>query len=330
MEFIQSRELGKLFLEGEVIFRQGDPTGNFYIVQKGRVCLTRESSTGEIMRAFLGDGEIFGIASAFTVNRERFATATALVDSVVLTIDEKVFISRLHQDPSIAFRLIRHLSQRLFDLGRDLASIDNNGKKPRKINKKTKISQWPPPIPERKLLNVHDFSAGYHFLIVEDEMDYFMIIKGWLANSVESNTDLIRLPIYKLTHATTFQEAERLLAQDKYDLILLDLNLPDSHGYNKTLVRMQDKAFDTPIIVFTGMDDDTQAIQAVEDGAQDYLVKGQVNRKILVRAIQHALSRHKMHKAALEELESYEDERGHHSSGLLRDWLNRCLTREHG
>ncbi|MBF0126681.1 MAG: cyclic nucleotide-binding domain-containing protein [Magnetococcales bacterium] len=327
MTLEKSRELGKLYKAGEAIFRQGEFSNKFFIVQQGRVLMARTSSAGKIMRVEIGSGEIFGIASVFTVNRERFATATALEDSYILSIDEKVFIARLHQDPSIAFRIIRHLSQRLFDVGQAPGSVAT-GKK----NAKSRKSERNEPVAGvqvgRKLLNVHDFSVGYHFLIVEDEQDFYSVIQGWLANSVENRHDPTRVPPYKLTHATTFQEAEVLLSQDKYDLILLDLNLSDSHGYEQTFVRMQEKAFDTPIIVFTGMDDDQKAIQAVEDGAQDYLVKGQVNRKLLVRSIQHALSRHKMHKAALDELETPQEENGKKYTVLLRDWLNRCISHD--
>ncbi|MBF0189699.1 MAG: cyclic nucleotide-binding domain-containing protein [Magnetococcales bacterium] len=329
----QSRELGRHYQPGEIIFRQGDTSDKFYMVRKGRVLLTRETSAGKSMRVEIGDGEIFGIASAFTVNHERFATATVLEESYILGIDEKMFISRMHQDPSIAFRLIRHLSQRLFDLEHGSAPQSAlKGKKMArlgKIDKSVKSEILPVSNPCRKLPNVHDFSVCYHFLIVEDEREYFSVIQGWLANSVENRDDPLRIPTYKLTHATTFAEAEALLRQDKFDLILLDLNLSDSQGYEETFVRMQSQAFDTPIIVFTGMDDDRQAIQAVEDGAQDYLVKGQVNRRALVRAIQHALSRHKTQKAALDELGTPQEENGHKYAVMLRDWLNRCIVPHH-
>ncbi|MEO5344950.1 MAG: cyclic nucleotide-binding domain-containing protein [Magnetococcus sp. YQC-9] len=320
------RELGRLYKRGEIIFRQGELSDKFFMVRKGRVELTRDSSAGKSMRVEIGDGEIFGIASAFTANHERFATARAMEDSYILGIDEKMFVARMHQDPSIAFRLIRHLSQRLFDLEHGSTKSGDKGKKSAtsgKIEKKSKGDQLSPC---RKLPNVHDFSVCYHFLIVEDEVEFFEVIQAWLANSVEKREDPNAPPIYKLTHAASFQEAEQRLGQDKYDLLLLDLNLSDSQGYEQTFVRMQAMAFDTPIIVFTGMDDDDQAIKAVEDGAQDYLIKGQVNRRTLVRAIQHALSRHKMYKEAMEEIETHKEENGNKYAVLLRDWLHRCIV----
>ncbi|MBF0417042.1 MAG: cyclic nucleotide-binding domain-containing protein [Magnetococcales bacterium] len=330
-----NRELGRLYKQGDIIFRQGEFSDKFFMIRKGRVELTRESSAGKSMRVEIGDGEIFGIASAFTTNHERFATAKALEDSYILGIDEKMFVARMHQDPSIAFRLVRHLSQRLFDLEHGSTRIEEKGKKSagssksekgEKSDKKAKVEVASPC---RKLPNVHDFSVCYHFLIVEDEIEFFSVIESWLANSVEYRNDPNTPTIYKLTHATSFMDAEQRLGQDKYDLILLDLNLGDSQGYEQTFVRMQAMAFDTPIIVFTGMDDDHQAIQAVDDGAQDYLIKGQVNRRTLVRAIQHALSRHKMQRMALEEFENHKEENGNKYAVMLRDWLHRCIVPNH-
>lgn len=136
--------------------------------------------------------------------------------------------------------------------------------------------------------------VGLSFLIVEDEAEFFAIINGWLANAVGNKESLLQVPSLTLTHATTFREAEQFLARQRYDLILLDLNLADSHGYEETFVRMQHNHPDTPIIVFTGLDDDQKAVQAVEEGAQDYLIKGEMNKKRLLRSIRQSLSRFKV------------------------------------
>ncbi len=140
-------------------------------------------------------------------------------------------------------------------------------------------------------------NPGLNFLIVEDEPEFFAIVNGWLANSVGAKGSPLQVPSLNLTHATTFREAETFLSQQKFDLILLDLNLADSHGYDETFVRMSQKKLDTPIIVFTGLDDDQKAIQAVAEGAQDYLVKGNVNKKTLMRSINQSLSRYKIMKS---------------------------------
>ncbi|MBF0126303.1 MAG: cytidylate kinase family protein [Magnetococcales bacterium] len=137
-------------------------------------------------------------------------------------------------------------------------------------------------------------NTGLDFLIVEDEPEFFAIVNGWLANSMSGKESAPLLPLLNLTHATTFKEAEAFLERHKFDLILLDLNLSDSRGYDETFVRINQKHLDTPIIVFTGLDDDQKAAQAVDEGAQDYLVKGQVSKKTLLRSIKHALSRYQI------------------------------------
>ena len=97
----------------------------------------------------------------------------------------------------------------------------------------------------------------------------------------------------------TLQCADRLstgleyLAEAKTDAVLLDLGLPDSQGL-ATLVRVLEQAPGVPVIVFTAADDEALAAEALERGAQDYLVKGQVDTELLVRALRHATERGRM------------------------------------
>jgi PleD family two-component response regulator len=79
------------------------------------------------------------------------------------------------------------------------------------------------------------------------------------------------------------------------DVILLDLSLPDSMGM-ETLVNMREKVQDIPIIVLTGLNDEEIALEAVQNGAQDYLVKGETSREVLVRSIRYAIERFKLVK----------------------------------
>ncbi|MBF0161983.1 MAG: GGDEF domain-containing protein [Magnetococcales bacterium] len=109
-----NRELGKLFQKGKTIFQQGDPATCMYVVQKGEVELVVESDYGFKSLAIFHDGDVFGEVSLF-VEKARFATARALQDTWVLTLDEKAFLSRLHQDPSLAFRMIRQMAHRIYD-----------------------------------------------------------------------------------------------------------------------------------------------------------------------------------------------------------------------
>src|SRR5207253_5078393 len=72
--------------------------------------------------------------------------------------------------------------------------------------------------------------------------------------------------------------------------ILLDLSLPDSHGL-ETLSKMYSEAIGLPILVLTGLDDETLGLEAVQRGAQDYMVKGRIDGRLLVRAIRYAIER---------------------------------------
>src|SRR5260370_2269312 len=77
------------------------------------------------------------------------------------------------------------------------------------------------------------------------------------------------------------------LSNQAFDVVLLDLSLPDAHGLD-TLVRAHAHAPSVPIVVLTGLDDQALAVKAVRAGAQDYLVKGRVAGDLLVRSLRYA------------------------------------------
>lgn len=80
------------------------------------------------------------------------------------------------------------------------------------------------------------------------------------------------------------------LAKGGIDVVLLDLLLPDSWGL-ESFLKVHEQAPDVPIIVLTTVDDETLAIQAMQKGAQDYLVKGQVETSQLIRTIRYSIAR---------------------------------------
>lgn len=123
-------------------------------------------------------------------------------------------------------------------------------------------------------------------LVVEDSPTDALLLR-------EALTDECSMQ-FQTAHAETLSDALRCLQEKNFDLILLDLGLPDSQGLD-TFARMHDQAPQIPIIVLTGLDDDSLAIQAVKEGAQDFLTKGRVDRYWLVRNIRHALERHQMY-----------------------------------
>jgi DNA-binding response OmpR family regulator len=95
---------------------------------------------------------------------------------------------------------------------------------------------------------------------------------------------------FLITHCLRLTQAFEALDREKADIVLSDLWLPDSHGI-ETFYRLRDKAGDTPIVVLTGNDDEKTAVQAVQQGAQDYLVKGFIDGYQLVRSLRYAVAR---------------------------------------
>lgn len=81
------------------------------------------------------------------------------------------------------------------------------------------------------------------------------------------------------------------LGDTVYDVVLLDLGLPDSPQRSASLTRIQAAAPVLPVVVLTGLDDETFAVTSVRRGAQDYLVKGKISTEILVRTIRFAIAR---------------------------------------
>ncbi len=100
-------------------------------------------------------------------------------------------------------------------------------------------------------------------------------------------------------------EALKILSDNEFDVILLDLNLPDSRGLD-ALLRISEKQFDVPVIVLTGMDDESLGPTAIQMGAQDYLTKGELSPDLLVRSIWYAIERHHLRKQQERELGTIE------------------------
>src|ERR1700692_1254193 len=98
---------------------------------------------------------------------------------------------------------------------------------------------------------------------------------------------------FELTHLLRMSEAVIHLAKGGVDIVLLDMGLPDGHGLD-TVRRARAVAPDVPLIVLTGLDDEALAAEAMKEGAQDYLIKGQIENRALPRALRHAIERHRM------------------------------------
>jgi len=121
-------------------------------------------------------------------------------------------------------------------------------------------------------------------LIIEDDKEDAYLIREMLAD--------VRREV-QVFQAERLAAALEQLAHESVSLVLLDLGLPDSQGID-TLRTMVARMPSLPVIVLTGLRDRDFGIMAIQEGAQDYLVKGQINADLLARAIAYALERKKL------------------------------------
>jgi len=101
---------------------------------------------------------------------------------------------------------------------------------------------------------------------------------------------------FQITHVKRLMEALHQLATERFDAVLLDLSLPDSQGLD-TFTTLHAQTLAMPVVILTGLDDKVLAVEAVKEGAQDYLVKDQVDGHLLVRAIHYAIERKRAEEA---------------------------------
>ncbi|HHP7244703.1 MAG TPA: response regulator [Elainellaceae cyanobacterium] len=131
-------------------------------------------------------------------------------------------------------------------------------------------------------------------LLVEDNLGDARLLREILVEVESIQFDLV--------HVDRLEQSIFQLRHDTFDVILLDLSLPDSQGL-ETLSHIKDEEATIPIVVLTGLDDEILAIKAVQSGAQDYLIKGRVTGDMLARAIRYAIER----KRVQEELRQQRD-----------------------
>jgi len=131
-------------------------------------------------------------------------------------------------------------------------------------------------------------------LLIEDDPDDILLVKEALAD--------VSLGKIKLEYTGRLSRGLIELSSHPYDVVLLDLNLPDSRGLEtlKTVIKSYPKV---PVVVVSGLADDVTTIEAVRRGAQDYLVKGDISGPTLVRVLRYAIER-KQAEAILRESEA--------------------------
>jgi DNA-binding response OmpR family regulator len=125
-------------------------------------------------------------------------------------------------------------------------------------------------------------TSQVNIVLVEDHPGDARLVKEMLVDAHKLR--------HELTHLTTLQQARDYLTIHVPDVVLLDLTLPDSHGLKSASELME--AFPTiPFIILTGLDDEVIGLESVRRGAQDYLVKGQIDGKLIIRVILYSIER---------------------------------------
>ncbi|MGI9100999.1 MAG: Crp/Fnr family transcriptional regulator [Terriglobales bacterium] len=107
--------LGKQYRDGEMVCHQGELGSCMYIVQFGAVELIRRDNENEFCLGVVGTGDSFGEAALLELELRPF-TARAVGETVVLSVDGRAFLSRIHEDASFALNIIRKMSRRIRDL----------------------------------------------------------------------------------------------------------------------------------------------------------------------------------------------------------------------
>ena len=115
--------LGKQYRAGEVIFRQGDTGNCMFVIQDGEVEAIAESDGREFRLRTMGPNEFFGEMALFE-KETRTATIRATKPTRILSIDKKNFLGGIHEDPSLAFRIVQTMSHRIRDLTDRLARYE--------------------------------------------------------------------------------------------------------------------------------------------------------------------------------------------------------------
>ncbi len=124
-------------------------------------------------------------------------------------------------------------------------------------------------------------------LLIEDNPEEDLLIRSALAEKhVTSLT-------FDVESATTLNQGKDILGKGTFDVVLMDLQLPDSVGI-ESLEAVRHVAPEVPVVVLTGLADEELGVRAVQEGAQDYLIRGEVDANLLSRSTRYAIERHRM------------------------------------
>ncbi len=120
---METGRLGKTYQPGEILIRQGEVGESMLVIQEGQVALVREHDGDEVFLEVRSAGEILGETAIFE-KEVQLATVRAASQVRVLTVDKKNFLGRIHDDPSLAYRLFQLMSRRIRELSAQTALLN--------------------------------------------------------------------------------------------------------------------------------------------------------------------------------------------------------------
>ncbi len=123
---METGALGRTYDDREVVIKQGETGDCMYVVQEGQVEVVVEKEGGEVRLGVRQAGDFFGEMAIF--EREvRMATVRTLGPARILSIDKKNFLRRVHEDPSLAYRIVQTMSRRVRELSGEVARLKSGG-----------------------------------------------------------------------------------------------------------------------------------------------------------------------------------------------------------
>ena len=123
---MESSALGKEYKDGEVILRQGESLSGMYVVQDGKVAILHERDGNDVLLTVLGERDFFGEVPFLQRVHDPGvvrATAKAKGEARILTVDKKTIVRRIHEDPSLAHRILETMSRRVRELEEEIIRL---------------------------------------------------------------------------------------------------------------------------------------------------------------------------------------------------------------
>jgi len=121
---MKAGDLGRVYQSGENIVTQGETGDRMYVIQSGTVEVVRDDGANLVKLAELKRGDFFGEMALFDKD-VRSATVRAQGEARVLTIDKKMFLRKVHEDPSLAFRVLEKMTKRIRELNEQVSRLTN-------------------------------------------------------------------------------------------------------------------------------------------------------------------------------------------------------------